>query len=422
MRCPYCNNQLSDNAAFCSQCGQMMPTKDCLPQESTQYWSTVKAKRKQDEASRKKCAEEIVKAQERRKLSILGILILLCVLSAIAAYFFIFKPSSQYNNAIELLSTGEYTQAKEIFDSLNNFKDSKEKLTECQYLTAVDFYNKKDYDEAIKIFQKIRKYNDSTDYIQKCENGINELKYGALMGVYTGCYSAGQGETGLTLTIYADGPTTKAIFEFYNLPGKDNAKEGSFSMIVTAQDDSFTLEAEDWIDRPSGYTALNLEGKLYGNIFCGQEPTYFVVAKTNDAATGSVNYDIPADAIEWNGHRYYCFAFENFSCWEEAEAYCESIGGHLAVISSAEENSTLHALMKSSGYDSAYFGYSDNLCEGSWKWVNGEETRYTNWHTDEPNAQSQGEDYAMFYYKFDNGTWNDGSWNDDGVTFICEWE
>lgn len=220
----------------------------------------------------------------------------------------------------------------------------------------------------------------------------------------------------------ADGSTTKATFEFYNLPGKDNTEEGSYSMTVTAQDDRFVLEAEDWIDHPSGYYALDLEGKLYGNIFCGQEPTYFVVAKSNNATAESNNIDIPADAIEWNGHRYYCFAFEDFFCWEEAKAYCESLGGHLAVISSAEENSTLHALTKSSGHDSAYFGYSDNLCEGSWQWVDGEEAHYTNWHMDEPNAQSKEEDYAMFYYKYDDGTWNDGSWNDDGVAFICEWE
>lgn len=122
---------------------------------------------------------------------------------------------------------------------------------------------------------------------------------------------------------------------------------------------------------------------------------------------------------EFQGHSYQVF---DGICetWEEAQAYCISLGGHLATISSADENNFLYNLLIDSGYSSAYFGLTDSAKEGEWVWVTGESVTYTNWHPGEPNAENSKEDYAMFYYKFKDGTWNDGKFNNG--TFICEWD
>lgn len=53
-----------------------------------------------------------------------------------------------------------------------------------------------------------------------------------LVGVYQGSYFATQGETGLTLTVYEEAGTYRALFEFYNLPGCTNSEEGSYTMLV----------------------------------------------------------------------------------------------------------------------------------------------------------------------------------------------
>lgn len=130
---------------------------------------------------------------------------------------------------------------------------------------------------------------------------------------------------------------------------------------------------------------------------------------------------IPDDAIEFNGHCYklYCVTMT----WDEAEIFCESIGGHLAVITTPEENEFAFLLMKESGYDSAYFGLTDQAEEGVWQWINGEEYIYKNWNLSEPNNQNGNEDYAMFYYKYDNGEWNDGDFNEEEEkAIICEWD
>ena len=134
--------------------------------------------------------------------------------------------------------------------------------------------------------------------------------------------------------------------------------------------------------------------------------------------------EIPENALEWSGHFYACF--NNCSSWEEAEEYCESIGGHLATISSIEENEFVFNYLISCGYQNGYFGYADNVEEGTWYWVNGETSDFTNWHVNEPNSERPNEDYAMFYFKYGDGTWNDGNFGNgtvrDDVVFICEWD
>jgi hypothetical protein len=98
----------------------------------------------------------------------------------------------------------------------------------------------------------------------------------------------------------------------------------------------------------------------------------------------------------------------------------------MATISSAGENSFLYNYIISKGYKSAYFGYSDAAVEGKWKWCTSENITYTNWHSGEPNAENSDEDYAMFYWKYSDGTWNDGDFggntNNGGSAFICEWD
>ncbi len=134
--------------------------------------------------------------------------------------------------------------------------------------------------------------------------------------------------------------------------------------------------------------------------------------------------DIPEDAFEFNGHKYKVYK-DVCKTWEEAEEYCKNLGGHLAVISSKEENDALYSYITSNGITNAYFGFTDNQSEGNWKWVEGE-SGYTNWHTSEPNNESNTEDYAMFYWKYSDGTWNDGNFGkstvSDDKNFLCEWE
>lgn len=141
------------------------------------------------------------------------------------------------------------------------------------------------------------------------------------------------------------------------------------------------------------------------------------------SATNSLN--IPTDAYYYNGHYYMVYDYVCNS-WESAKTYCENKGGYLATITSQSENDAVYSYVTSLGYENAYFGFSDSNVEGKWEWVTGEEVNYTNWHSGEPNAETSTEDYAMFYWKFSDGTWNDGNFGNgtvlDDMVFICEWD
>lgn len=178
------------------------------------------------------------------------------------------------------------------------------------------------------------------------------------------------------------------------------------------------------------------------NVVEGENCVAMWPEKWNDLANGNI-YEQSGYICEWEatndesaveedgyaGHVYEFYTLPESEwesgpiTWEQAERRCEWKGGHLAVIESQAENDYLYAAMKQKGYENACFGYSDKETEGSWKWVNGVQSSYINWHSGEPNNQNGDEDYAMFYQKFDDGTWNDGDGIIDvGCVYICEWD
>ena len=127
---------------------------------------------------------------------------------------------------------------------------------------------------------------------------------------------------------------------------------------------------------------------------------------------------IPRKAVEFNGHSYVVYSVATVTSWNAAKTYCEDLGGHLAVISSGEENTFLTEYINSKGYTVAYFGFSDTESEGTWKWVADEKSTYTNWSSDQPDNSSD-EDYAQIWRT--DGTWNDDKFSGQNA-FICEWD
>lgn len=146
----------------------------------------------------------------------------------------------------------------------------------------------------------------------------------------------------------------------------------------------------------------------------------------------SGNPNIPSTAVEFNGHYYQ--VYDTPMTWDEAKAYCESLGGHLATITSAEENNFIKDLVSSGTKNVYWLGASDAEQEGVWKWVTSEPFEFTNWSYGEPNDDgeiSTPEDYLEMYKS--SGKWNDGEIDGDPNGYggkcslanhglICEWD
>ena len=150
----------------------------------------------------------------------------------------------------------------------------------------------------------------------------------------------------------------------------------------------------------------------------------------------AVTTDIPSDAVEFNGHYYY--AFDEGKTWTEAKEKCEVIGGHLVTITTQEEQEIVESIIKNGTKSCYWLGGTDETAEGQWKWITGEEFKYTHWAKDMPDNFLTENYLMMFKEPHPRRSGNTfGLWNDlkedctckdtpffrkDGFGFICEWE
>ena len=139
------------------------------------------------------------------------------------------------------------------------------------------------------------------------------------------------------------------------------------------------------------------------------------------------NVNIPDDnVLYYNGHTYFAVRTSSITSFWDANAYCLSRGGYLASINSDAENRALYDyVFYDRGFESAYFGFTDDGSEDEWYWSNGDPVTYTNWMAKQPDNLRGVENYALFYYEDTPYKWNDGDFGLDArgtVTFLIEWD
>ncbi|MBE7006792.1 MAG: hypothetical protein E7424_06565 [Ruminococcaceae bacterium] len=102
----------------------------------------------------------------------------------------------------------------------------------------------------------------------------------------------------------------------------------------------------------------------------------------------------PAERIDFAGHSY--ARYEYGLSWHDAERFCEERGGHLAAITSFEEQAAVESLA-GNGRNAAYFiGCSDESAQDQWIWVSGEDfSAYGNWASGRPESVDGGGFGAM---------------------------
>lgn len=135
-----------------------------------------------------------------------------------------------------------------------------------------------------------------------------------------------------------------------------------------------------------------------------------------------------AAPVVWpdNGHAYEIVGTlgQQTIFWATAKTDAEQmqyqgVSGHLATITSAEENAFIQATFNDGQRHSAWIGLTDDEAYGGqesgstanpgapfWVWVTGEPVSYTNWLPGSPNNQGGTEDYTEFVFEM-GGQWND---------------
>jgi Ca2+-binding RTX toxin-like protein len=146
-------------------------------------------------------------------------------------------------------------------------------------------------------------------------------------------------------------------------------------------------------------------------------------------ADGPAQFTITATAtehtalnpVQWttasggNGH-FYALTSGDPTDWHTAETQAVSLGGHLASITSAAEQSFIvDTFLTGATERSIYWiGLTDEAVEGTFVWSSGEPVTYTSWQSGEPNDFHGNEDYTTvnWHYGHQVGGGVRGAWND----------
>lgn len=130
---------------------------------------------------------ETERAPEKTKSPLIAALVIVALVAFISAAtvvgLFVVKPSMAYEDACELMNSGEYVEAIAAFEELGKYKDSPEKVVECRYSFAQSVYDEGNYEEAIELFTELDGYSDSGELIEKA---VLKLQQKALKGSRVG--------------------------------------------------------------------------------------------------------------------------------------------------------------------------------------------------------------------------------------------
>ena len=124
-------------------------------------------------------------------------------------------------------------------------------------------------------------------------------------------------------------------------------------------------------------------------------------------------------SVSLNNHVYRAFPQSDVKNWQEAKAYCESLGGHLITITSEEENDVVAELIDRiwiSDEEKTYYWLGGKYEDDRWQWVTGEDFSY------EPTVILRLSDNWNFLRTSGNYQLWQADDENTKLCFICEWE
>ncbi|CAK6978198.1 Hypothetical predicted protein [Scomber scombrus] len=145
----------------------------------------------------------------------------------------------------------------------------------------------------------------------------------------------------------------------------------------------------------------------------------FIAGTITESATDNSDEQVSGCPAGWTQFGSRCFIFyRQARVWADAEHICVSIGGNLASIHSADENTFLSDLILrvSSARHRTWIGGYDAVREGTWLWSDGSNFRYFRWYIREPNNHGGKENCIEM--NFGGLYWNDLPCH-HGRSFVC---
>ena len=360
-----------------------------------------------------------------------------------------------YEKALVLKEEGKLEEARDLLIASGDTKDSTDQLYQVlEVLAKADVYERAQadltrgqYKDAIIRFETLGDYEDSAAKAQEAQAMLNQQRYEEAaasqdparahiiylaLGDYKDSAALAEAlkpETGI-LTLFnasealrrEDRPVEAAIG--YRLCENYKSSNSLAKEMDKEAENSANFERAHILTDLWQLEEANAIYKTLGNYsYASRMGIKRISAKQlRDDATTELSEIFTAP--DGTAHRYRMF--KGVPRWVEAKAFCQALGGHLATMTSEEENQFVYWFMRENDFLTAYFGLEDEERDRTWEWVTGEPVEYTIWDSGEPSYSGR-ERYGMYFYKHLTGTWNDAHFYEDaevdpGCSFICEWD
>ena len=365
--------------------------------------------------------------------------------------------------SVEQLSGNQGLSIDVVVDKSGSMSDSFGQMQTImsQFINSLD-YASGDRAEIISFDSYIMYMCTYTNNVSLLNNGVyNMTPYGdtALYdALLTGINNAANQAGARCVIGFTDGQDNRSTHSYQEVISVALQKEVPVYLIGFGDVDSYTLDS---ICRQTGgmYWDVNSLGdvstvmqqiySLQKNLICVEyESDTAASAYTTRTVTctitdswwsGVVNNTVftPVEAVKAQPHASRYEIFQADVSWEEANNLCIQRGGHLATITSPEEQQQLSTMAQAAGLKYIWIGGYTSVRNGVayGHWITGEPFAYTAWFPGEPSRNDRDgtpEFYLMLWYVQNYWSWNDQRNDvirDTNLTYfigktgyICEYE
>lgn len=195
IKCPECGEQVSDKADVCIHCGY--PLKNITENNQQEAFNEenenihnekINSENTEESKEENKRVDEGIPFEsskshgKRRNTSFILVLVIgVLLVGGIFFYKNVYSPAHNYKQANKLMKKGEYSEALEIFNELNDYKKSKDNILECEYQIAIaEMQDESKLESSKNRFEKLEEYKESYKYLKECyyQLGIENYENG----------------------------------------------------------------------------------------------------------------------------------------------------------------------------------------------------------------------------------------------------
>lgn len=365
----------------------------------------------------------------------------------------------KYNTALELKTSGDLKGARDAFIACGDYLDTTEQLYGVLRLMAMGKVYEAadtawlagDYEAALNAYSNLGDYKDSAQKVALAKEALNAAAYDEaavrsddpalafLLYTSAGVYLDSE-ERAAQLFCTLSREQVYACADRLEQDGSYALAQVGFHVLQGYQDsDERAVHAEALCEKAQRYNRavfLSTIGDqeeanlLFESLGDFQDASAKVQAVVPQISAKHLRDDSTTPKSEVftapDGSKHVYQMFKGVRTWREAKAFCEILDGHLATMTSDEENQFVYRFMRDSGHTTAYFGLIDPKKDGNWQWVTGEPFAFSFWHRGEPNG-GRNDKYGMYFYKHKDGGWNDAHFEEVAsgnpiCSYICEWD